>query len=353
MSAVTLAVPALTTNLHERTQPSQCATPARTTHVLAVVHPHAVLWMREQLHHQWYSTVLGNAGDAREALKQTPDILLLDGQLAFPTLVELCRVARQSNGGNRLAILLLIDPCMSAQQLDVLDVDAVLPRTSNHIELFWWVTILVRTQRFTSLPQQAAVERLIAAIHAKDTIADGHLERIEHYAMIIGRKVALPPATLCALRYGALLHDVGKVGIAETLLSKPARLTPGEYQNIQQHPVIGAKIIQHLMIDPLVVQTVRHHHERWDGGGYPDGLRGNCIPLCARIVAVADAFDAMTSKRPYSTPRSRAEAIVELRQGRSTWWDPHIVDVFTRWLEKARPSTLSSTSAIGQVLVPG
>jgi putative two-component system response regulator len=322
--------------------------PARSrTHnayrVLAVMLPTDVSRMRELLGTVWRSTVVGSTLEAKEMLRQHLNMVVLDGHLPFTKLQELCHIVRRVHDG-RLAVLLLIDPAMPIEQLDALGIDMVLPHTSDQAELHWWMMTLIRTSMFTNMPVQAAVEQLIASIAAKDTVADGHLQRVADYAVAVGRKLELSPPMLRALRYGALLHDVGKVGVADVVLGKPACLTADEYHHIQQHPIIGEKIIRHLNIDPVVAQIVRHHHERWDGTGYPDQLRSLDIPLCARIVAVVDAFDAMTSKRAYSTPRGHSEAITELYRGSGTRWDATIVAMFTNWLEMIyRPVSCART----------
>ena len=141
------------------------------------------------------------------------------------------------------------------------------------------------------------------------------------------------PSEVAAVRYGGVLHDIGKIGVDEAIIRKQGPLTSTEYRIMQQHTLIGAHIVAPLRLASLVGPIVRGHHERWDGLGYPDGLAGTVIPLGARIVAVADAYDAMTTQRPYNRVRTMDEAITCLRDGASIYWDPQVIELFTTWLE--------------------
>jgi len=176
------------------------------------------------------------------------------------------------------------------------------------------------------------VAALARAVEAKDAYTQGHQQRLERYAIAIGAQLGLAGRALFLLRYGAVLHDVGKIGVDDAILRKLAPLTAAEYRLMQQHPIIGERIVQPLHLGYAIGPIVRHHHERWDGRGYPDGLAGESIALGARIVAVADAFDAMTTRRPYNRVRSVREAAEIMRAGAGRAWDPHVVAVFLEWL---------------------
>jgi HD-GYP domain-containing protein (c-di-GMP phosphodiesterase class II) len=138
------------------------------------------------------------------------------------------------------------------------------------------------------------------------------------------------------LRVAALLHDIGKIGIPDSALNKPARLTSAEFLMVKAHPVITAQIVGKIEALAHLVPIIRHHHERWDGTGYPDGLKGDDIPLLARILAVADGFEAMTSERPYRRARSEEEALAELKKCAGSQWDPKVVEAFLQMLEEDR-----------------
>ena len=172
------------------------------------------------------------------------------------------------------------------------------------------------------------VRCLTAAIDAKDPYTWGHSERVARMAVRLGRQLDLSSAVQSDLYLAGLLHDVGKIGIRDDVLRKPGPLTPEETAHIQEHPVIGDRLVGCLKALRHLRAGVRNHHERWDGRGYPDGLVAYDIPLQARILAVADSCDAMMHTRPYraAMPTDRVETI--LREGAGTQWDPHVVAAF-------------------------
>jgi putative nucleotidyltransferase with HDIG domain len=173
-----------------------------------------------------------------------------------------------------------------------------------------------------------AIESLNATVEAKDPYTAGHSLRVQELAVAIGMELGLSGQRLESLRLAGLFHDIGKLAVPDAVLTKPARLTPEEFSLIQQHSESGARIVEKL--GPLrdAVPMIRHHHERWDGRGYPDGLADREIPLEAAIVGLADAWDAMTTDRPYQQALSVAAAIEELRAGRGTQFAPVVVDAF-------------------------
>jgi putative nucleotidyltransferase with HDIG domain len=171
------------------------------------------------------------------------------------------------------------------------------------------------------------------AIEAKDRYTHGHSERVSEYAVKIARHLELDIAALESVRVAALLHDIGKIGLQDAILLKPSSLTQDEFNLVKQHPVIGADILTPLKLDEMVLDGVKHHHERWDGTGYPEGKQGNDISMVARIIAVADAFDAMTSSRPYRKSLSLEMAVEEINKCGGTQFDPEIVNSFLQVLE--------------------
>jgi putative nucleotidyltransferase with HDIG domain len=174
------------------------------------------------------------------------------------------------------------------------------------------------------------VQMLARAMEAKDAYLRGHSVRVSRYAVETGRLLGLEDAELEQIRIGGELHDIGKIGTRESLLQKPGSLTDDERHQISEHPVLGERMLAPLAREsPAVLRIVRSHHERLDGSGFPDGLRGKDIPLEARIVAVADSFDAMTSERPYRDPRRPDEALGELRRVSGSQLDPEAVEAFS------------------------
>ena len=183
---------------------------------------------------------------------------------------------------------------------------------------------------------------LAAAIDARDTYTHGHTERVTTYAMAIASELeGLPEMAQYktfqeTLQIAALLHDVGKIGIPDHILNKSGRLTPEEFEEIKKHSVIGATILYPIKELTNVAKEIRYHQEKFDGSGYPDGLKGYNIPLVARIIAVADAFDAITSNRPYRKKRTIEEAIQEIKRNSGTQFDPVVVSAFLLAFEKGK-----------------
>lgn len=177
---------------------------------------------------------------------------------------------------------------------------------------------------------ESVVASLAVAVEAKDRYTREHIRRVQHYAVSLAEAAGVDEADREAVRYGALAHDIGKIAIPERILCKPGKLTPEEYRRMKTHVDIGAMILAPVRFPYPVVEAVRSHHERWDGLGYPDGLRGEQIPLGGRIIAIADIFDALTSDRPYRRAMAPEEALEVLRRGAGTQFDPRLVEIFIR-----------------------
>jgi HD-GYP domain-containing protein (c-di-GMP phosphodiesterase class II) len=170
------------------------------------------------------------------------------------------------------------------------------------------------------------IAALARAIDARDTYTRGHSEQVTKYSVRMGECLKQSELWIERLRYGALLHDVGKIGVPDAILLKPGQLTPDEFEKMKQHPVTGARIVESVLDE--VRDIIRYHHEWYNGTGYPDGLRGEEIPLESRVIAVADAFDAMTSDRAYRKGMTVDKAVKILRAGRNEQWQGDLVDVF-------------------------
>jgi len=174
------------------------------------------------------------------------------------------------------------------------------------------------------------IEALSLAIEAKDHRTHDHLRRVQVYAVEIGKDFNLSDSQLNAIRAAAMLHDIGKLAVPEHILSKPGRLTTEEFEKMKIHPIVGAEILDRVQFPYPVVPIVRSHHEKWDGSGYPDGLKGEAIPIGARILSVVDCFDALTSERPYREAVSPEQAMVTLRAELGHNYDPRVVEVISR-----------------------
>lgn len=172
------------------------------------------------------------------------------------------------------------------------------------------------------------VETLRFTVEAKDSYTRGHSDRVSEYSVLIGQKVGLPENQIKTLRVGGLFHDIGKIGIPDSILLKPSKLTDDEYSEIKNHPSIGAHILGSATIFQDIIPIVKHHHEKFDGRGYPSGLKGEEIPYLARIAAIADTFDAMTSRRSYRNALDLQYVKDEIKRCEGTQFDPQLAEAF-------------------------
>jgi putative two-component system response regulator len=172
------------------------------------------------------------------------------------------------------------------------------------------------------------VVALADAAEGKDPTTAGHLQRLPRYAVLLGQEIGLADEQLQMLHYGALLHDIGKLAVSHGVLCKPGPLNEEEWEEIRQHPLVGERICACLWLSRQVNPIIRHHHERWDGAGYVDGLAGADIPILARVVSIVDAFDAMSSDRPYRRALPQRVVMKRLSDGAGKQWDPDIIQAF-------------------------
>lgn len=274
-----------------------------------------------------------------EIMRHPPDVALLDIGMPEMDGLEVTRALRQAPATALLPIILVtargrLDDKVAGLEAGASDFITkpfepaeLLARVRSNLRLSAALARLETTQD--------VLVALASAVDAKDPLTEHHCGRVAEHALALARHAGLVPDEVEAVGYGAVLHDVGKIGIGEKVLQKPGPLTDAERTQMQRHPIIGAEILHPLRIGRVVGPIVRGHHERWDGGGYPDGLRGEEIPIGARIVAVVDAHDAMTHDRPYRPRMSPVEAREELIRFRRTQFDPDLVDLFLAHLDLA------------------
>jgi putative nucleotidyltransferase with HDIG domain len=202
---------------------------------------------------------------------------------------------------------------------------------------------------------QKTLEVLAQAVEMRDDYTGGHTKRVTRYATMLAQKLGLPDELLELVKTGTPLHDIGKIGIDDAILRKPGRLTPAEFDAMKEHTTKGAEILQTIPEMANIIPIVRSHHERWDGGGYPDGLKGEDIPLLARIVTVADAFDAMTSNRPYHPERRGkppAVAFAEVEKQAGKQFDPTCATAFLEMREDVERALAELNPGVEMTLAP-
>jgi putative nucleotidyltransferase with HDIG domain len=200
--------------------------------------------------------------------------------------------------------------------------------------------VLERTREVLQKDQElstiyfSAVRSLAEAVEAKDVYIRGHSAKVSRYSMLIAQKLGLNKKMVEGIRIAGLLHDIGKIGISDKILLKRDKLTSEEFDVIKSHPEVGVQILEPMSLPWEIIPTIQQHHERYDGKGYPEGIKGEKIDLGARIMQVADAYDAITSDRSYRKASPRAKAVAEIKKFSGTQFDPKIVKVFTELLEK-------------------
>lgn len=268
-----------------------------------------------------------------------PDLVLLD--LTMPRMdgYEVCRRLRADPRTVALPVIILTAHTTVEEMVAGLDAgaDDFVPKPFQQMELLARMRSAFRMRQIVRRMEeaQAIVAALANAVEAKDAKLEGHCRRMAHRAARLAASVGLRDTELEGVAYGALLHDIGKIGMSEQLLNKTGSLTADERTILARHPEIGERICSPLRSARMFTPIIRHHHERWDGRGYPDGLRRDAIPLGARIVAVADAFDAIYMGRPYRPARTLEESHAELRAGMGSQFDPELVPIFLEEVERS------------------
>ena len=259
--------------------------------------------------------VVGNGEEALEALSAGDiDLVLLDGMMPRMDGFEACRRLKSDPATRMVPVIMVTglgDPDSRIRAIEA-GADDFITKPPDRLELSARVRALIRTKRLNDslVSIESVLFSLASAVEAKDSYTEGHVRRVSSLAVNIGRAMNLPPHDIEALRLGGVLHDIGKIGVPDSVLNKTAPLSPEEMEAIRNHPVIGYRMAEPLA--PILkgaLEVIRHHHEKLDGSGYPDGLRGADISVVARIMAVADIYDALVTERPYHGPMTKEEAI--------------------------------------------
>jgi putative two-component system response regulator len=286
-----------------------------------------------------YEATTASDGDAalRAVGTDRPDLVLLDVRMPGIDGIEVCRRIKTEKTTRLVPVVLITTVTSSEDRVRGIDAgaDDFISKPLVVPELEARVRSLVRLKRYTDELDSAesVILSLGLTVEARDPYTHGHCQRLAEYAVALGTRLGLSDDQLVALKRGAFLHDVGKIGIPDAILLKAGELSPAEYAVMQQHTVIGDRLCGELRLLDDVRPIVRHHHERPNGSGYPDGLKGDDIPLLAAILSVVDVFDALTTDRPYRAALSKERAVDELRQeGAKGWKSPALVEEFASWI---------------------
>ena len=277
------------------------------------------------------------AGDGPSALAAIeaapPDLVLLDVQMPGMDGYTVCRRLKASSTLRLVPVVMITALDRSDDRVQALEAgaDDFMSKPVERLELVARVRSALRLKAVYDRLDSAehVIYSLAAAVEAKDSYTERHTNRVAESARYLGGRMGLPEEDLDALYRGGIIHDIGKIGVPDAVLQKPGPLDADELVLMRAHPEIGENIVRPLRTGSDLLPIVRHHHEAFDGHGYPDGLRGTGIPLLARIVAVCDAFDALTNDRPYRPRLSEREALAILTGGAGRQWDPQLVSLLT------------------------
>src|SRR5688572_17392328 len=287
---------------------------------------------------------------ALEHLRQfSPDLALLDQSLTGLDGVDVCRLAKSDHATRLVPVIVVSDPGTREERIKSIEAgaDELISRPIDVGALTARVRTLVRVKRYSNdLEFVASVMMTIASmIEARDRYSEGHCHRMANYATALGRRLGLAGDDLEALRRGGFLHDIGMLAIPDAVLLKRTSLEPHEYEMVKSHTIIGESLIANMRSLQPVRAIVRHHHERLDGSGYPDGITGDSIALPAQIVGLVDAYEAITTPRPYQAVRSSADAIAILRHEVKCGWRRHdLVEHFAGLVHQVNVATHQETS---------
>jgi putative two-component system response regulator len=317
--------------------------------------PEGARLLQRMLHADNYRVRIARNGyEALDAFRvEPPDLVLMDVMMPVLDGLETCRRLKSDPATRLVPVVLVTSLNETDDRIRGLDAgaDDFIAKPVNAAELKARVRSLLRIKRYTDEldTAESVIVSLALTIEARDRYTDGHCQRLAAYAVRVGRELSLGHDDLAALEKGGFLHDIGKIGIPDAVLMKQAVLTGAEFAVMKRHTVIGDRLCGELRSLRRVRAIVRHHHERLDGSGYPDGLRGDQIPLLAQIMSVVDIFDALTTERPYkravTIDQAFRELVAEVHRG---WRNPAVVAALERVVSTGLPLPVSAQRAARQ-----
>jgi len=294
---------------------------------------------------------VADGAEALHQLNRVPiDLVLLDVMMPHLSGFEVCEKIKASPDTYLIPVILVTALSDKQDRIEGIraGADDFLTRPVDRVELLTRVRSLLKLkQRTDELERaEAVLFSLARSIEGKDPYTHGHCERLAEYSASLGDHLKLPADQITALRRAGVVHDIGKIAIPDAIILKPTSLSPEEWKLMREHPVIGERICAPLKSFRSVLPIIRHHHEKFDGSGYPDGLAGEAIPATARVLQIVDVYDALTTVRPYKPAFSITDALqtmkMEVAKG---WWDPHIFDLFEQFVRSGTADFLSRGAA--------
>jgi putative two-component system response regulator len=298
-------------------------------------------------------TVPDGAAAVEELSKTQVDLVLLDVMMPHLNGFEVCQKIKSNPETYLIPVVLITALSDKQDRIEGIKAgaDDFLTRPVDRAELLARVGSLLKLKHRTDELERAesVLFTLAESIEGKDPYTHGHCERLSNYSARLGEHLGLAENELVALHRAGVVHDVGKIAVPDAILLKPGKLSEQEWKLMREHPVVGERICAPLKSFRLVLPIIRHHHEKLDGSGYPDGLRGDAIPITARILQIVDVYDALTTERPYKRAFPITDALQTMKEEVAKgWWDPHIFEQFEHLMRSGTTDSLSQGAAMGQ-----
>jgi len=293
------------------------------------------------------------AAAVAELTRTQVDLVLLDVMMPHLNGFEACEKIKNNPDTYLIPVIMITALSDKQDRLEGIKVgaDDFLTRPVDRTELLARVRSLLKLKQRTDELERAesVLFSLARSIEGKDPYTHGHCERLAEYSARLGEQLGLSENQITALRRAGVVHDVGKIAVPDAILLKPGRLTPDEWTIIREHSVVGERICAPLKSFRFVLPIIRHHHEKLDGSGYPDGLRGDAIPVTARVLQIVDVYDALTTERPYKKAFPITDALQTMKEEVAKgWWDPHIFGEFERLVSRGATDFLSRGATAGR-----